>query len=174
MVEVGTTPSDRDWLGQMLALQREIRGEILGGAIQVERALDLILANHFCEPQGERWWQLYSLVLASGGVSFRRKKEIVIELLGTAYPGLLEQHPRVKAGLERIVKKRNEIAHSESGMSAGFGTGQPPDHINLILYRNGGRVIKRLTLADARQEQQATTALFLELAAIAAVVRHSG
>ena len=151
-----------------MALQREIRGGILEAAIQVERALDLILVNHFCDFYSERWWQLYSLVFASGDITFRRKSNIVLELLGIAYPDLLERHPGTKKALDQVVNKRNEVAHSESGMSAGFGTGQPPDHINLIVYKKGKRTVQRFTRAQAVEEVKKANELFRDLGEIAA------
>jgi len=162
-----------DWIGQMLVLQREIRGGILEAAISVERGLDLILANHFCHPKEDRWWQLYSLILASGDVTFRHKAEIAIEILGIAYPELLKKHPTIKTDLNRIVRLRNEIAHSEFAMSSGFGNGTPPDHINLVKYGKGKQTIKRFTRAQAQEEVAKANVLFLVLAEIAAEVQRN-
>ena len=97
-----------------MALQREIRGGLLNAAVQVERALDLILANHFFKPHSERWWwHLYSLVLASRGMTFSRKSAIVFELLRNFYPELLTKHERIKKRVEKIITDRNKFAHAE-------------------------------------------------------------
>lgn len=46
MVSIGHYPHELDLLGQGMVLERDIRGGLLVKAIQVERALDLIIATH--------------------------------------------------------------------------------------------------------------------------------
>ena len=170
MVTIGSNPIPSDFVGQMLALQRQIRGGILNAAIQVERALDLIIADHFCQPRSERWWQLYNLVLASGNLTFQRKEEIVLELLRNCYPGELKKYPAIKYELEQVRKNRNTVAHSETGMSQGFATGNPPDHITLVGYRGGKQTFRKLTLDEAARMEKEAQQVFHELAEVAQTV----
>ena len=46
VTSIGHYPHEKDLLGQGMALERDIRGGLLLKAIQVERALDLIIATH--------------------------------------------------------------------------------------------------------------------------------
>lgn len=46
VVSIGHYPLEHDLMGQGMALERDIRGGLLVAAIQVERALDLIIATH--------------------------------------------------------------------------------------------------------------------------------
>ena len=170
MVSLGEKAHDGDFVSQMLALQRDIRGGILNVSIQVERALDLIIANHFCPHQSERWWQLYTMVLASGELTFARKERLVLEILRDSYHHLLEERPNLKATLKKIRENRNLIAHTEVGMTEGFGSGKSPDHLNLIIYRKGNRSVRKLTLRQAESMEKEATKLFLELADIASEI----
>lgn len=170
MVTIGSQPGPRDFVGQMLALEREIRGGILDSAIRVERALDLIIANHFCQPDGEKWHQLYSLVLASGSLTFQRKEEIVLGLLRNWHPEVLGKYPTIKSDLKQVRENRNTIAHSEVGMSGGFASGSPPDHINLVLYRSGTRKFRKLTREDAAKMETQAMKVFRALAKLADAV----
>ena len=168
MTTIGTSPiGDKDWVGHVMSLQRDIRGGILEAAIRVERTLDLVLANHFCESGSERWWQLYSLVLIESRLLFRRKCDIVLELLETVYPDLSSGYPKLKKDLERIVDMRNKVAHLEPMVPSGFGTGKLPDHIILTRYRRGKRETSKLTRTHAKEVEQDANCLFKQLSEIA-------
>lgn len=168
MTQIGLRPlGDKDFVGHMMSLQRDIVGGLIVGTIRVERTLDLLLVNHFCEFRSDQWWNLYFGMAASQKITLDQKIKSAAKLLRTTYPRLLEQHHNLEGRLDRVRKTRNMVAHAELGMSDGFGSGQTPDHIVFLEYSRAGRSEKKLTTSQAVAIEKETLDLFLEVGQIA-------
>lgn len=136
--------------GMLEDLNAEIRGSILTRTIDLEYAVDRIVAWHYCGTATDDWQRFIEVFLSR--MQFDRKLDALMDLQGT-YPQQFGDARQLKIDITDIKRKRDLIAHrmlDRSKMPSDWKQGQ----IRLVTYGTGPRVAETLTLKAVRKMEE--------------------
>lgn len=132
----------------LLTRDRLMRSQILYEAIDLEAAVERIVAFHFC-PDPEKHDLFVSLLFREGEVTFSQKIKMLRKLLKLCYPTVERAFAFLPKHLEKLRKLRNEFAHLRLDFPAKPGsTNLDAEEIKLRTLKDGQAAIRTITRAE--------------------------
>ena len=139
----------------------EVRGNYLVDAIEIEGIIDDVLAIHFFKNNDAQYVDFQGFILKE--LQFGAKIKILVSLLNSKYPNLLNKHTSLANELEKIRDFRNRLAHSQLDTTVEYIEKKQTDRIQLMFYKDGKRQYQEITKADFDKKLQEVSSVKISL-----------
>jgi len=105
-----------DFKSQMNFTAIHLRGMATNGAIILERAIDEIIAEHYCTDREKRQ-EFIEYVISSKYLTAESKRSIFIQILKKHKADLYKKYKEAINWIQYLYEERNVLAHSELDLS---------------------------------------------------------
>ena len=153
---------DKEQIDFVHKFDSESRGKFLIQVAFMEKSIDWILSNHFCNSEEKRN-ELIGFILNDFGFSLKIRN--FMSLLNTKYPELHKKYPTLHSDLDGMRTLRNKFAHSIPDTTTEF-LKKKENFIRLEYYKKGEKEHYHITKELIDKELKKSSTIITHLSEI--------
>ncbi len=89
----------------------ERRGEIIARVVYLERIMDAIIANYFCD-NDNKIDEIRMLILSTERITYENKRQVLKWIYEKHQSDIFKSHPKIFKDMQEIGEFRNVLAHN--------------------------------------------------------------